>query len=152
VDSYTAIMLARATALSLKDSIESPTGAISPEGNRETSHDTRTHILEFATTLQDILGKAVDTATATFPRKATLPPSKGTLPRQLWSNSVHTMSLKYAAGRRPPADSLGSKHNRSSPHRTNRSFWTLTQLFGAASPRLYNCVRLFHPFLGASTL
>ncbi len=51
VDSYTAIMLARATALSLKDSLEFPTGAISPEGNRETSHDTKTHILDLANIL-----------------------------------------------------------------------------------------------------
>jgi hypothetical protein len=51
VDSYIAIMLARATALSLKDSLEFPTRAISPEGNRETSQDTKTHILELANTL-----------------------------------------------------------------------------------------------------
>ena len=37
VDSYTSTMLARATALSLMDSIEFPTGHISPEGNGETS-------------------------------------------------------------------------------------------------------------------
>jgi hypothetical protein len=36
VDSYTPTMLARATALFLMDSIEFPTGHISPEGNRET--------------------------------------------------------------------------------------------------------------------
>jgi hypothetical protein len=51
VDSYTDVMLARATALSLKDSLEFPSGAISPEGNRETSQDTKTHILELASTL-----------------------------------------------------------------------------------------------------
>ena len=51
VDNYTAIMLARATALSLQASIEFPSGSISPEGNRETSTDTRTHILELANTL-----------------------------------------------------------------------------------------------------
>ncbi len=37
VDSYTAIKLARATTLSLKDSLEFSTEAISPEGNREIS-------------------------------------------------------------------------------------------------------------------
>ena len=45
VDSYMPTMFARATALSLKESIYSPTGHISPEGNRETSEDTKTHIL-----------------------------------------------------------------------------------------------------------
>ncbi len=83
VDSYTAIMLARATTLSLKDSFEFPTGAISPEGNREPSRDTKTHILELANTLQDILGEAMDTATTMFPHKAVPPPSRGTLPRHL---------------------------------------------------------------------
>ena len=78
VDSYTAIMRARATALSLNDSLESPAGAISPKGNRETSHDTKTHILKLANTLQDILGKAMDTVTAMVPRKAAPPPSRGT--------------------------------------------------------------------------
>ena len=34
VDTYTATMLARATALTLKDSLEFPVGAISPEGNK----------------------------------------------------------------------------------------------------------------------
>ena len=37
VDNYTTIMLARATALSLKESLEFPIGDISPKGNRETS-------------------------------------------------------------------------------------------------------------------
>ncbi len=78
VDSYNAIMLARATALSLKDSLEFPTGAISLEGNRETSYDAKTRILELANTIQDILGEAMDTATAMFPYKAALPPSGGT--------------------------------------------------------------------------
>jgi hypothetical protein len=88
VDSYAAIMLARATALSLKDSLKSPTRAISPKGNKEISQDTKTHILELANTLQDILGEAMDTATAMFPHKAAPPPSRGTLPRHLWPNSV----------------------------------------------------------------
>ena len=70
VDSYTAIMLARDTALSLKDSLELPTGAISPDGNKETSQDTKTHILELTNTLQYILGEAMDTTTAMFPHKA----------------------------------------------------------------------------------
>ena len=60
-------MLAKATALSLKDSLKSPTWAISPEGNKEISQDTKTHILELANTLQDILGEAMDTAKAMFP-------------------------------------------------------------------------------------
>ncbi len=81
-------MLAKATALSLQDSLESPSGAISPEGNRETSQDTKTHILELANTLQDIMGKAMDTASAIFHHNAAPPPSKGTLPRHLWTNSV----------------------------------------------------------------
>jgi hypothetical protein len=88
VDFYTDIMLARATTLSLKGSLESPTGAISPEDNKETSQNTKTHILELANTLQDILGKAMDTATAMFPRKAAPPPTRGTPPRHLWPNSV----------------------------------------------------------------
>jgi hypothetical protein len=88
VDSYTALMLARATALSLKDSLEFPSGAISLEGNRETSQDTKAHILELASTLQDILGGAMDTASAMFPHKAAPPPAKGTLPRHLWPKSV----------------------------------------------------------------
>ena len=83
MDSYTVIMLARATALSLKGSLEPPTGAISPEGVKEISQDTKTYILELANTLQDILGKAMDTATAMFPHKAAPPPSRGTLPRHL---------------------------------------------------------------------
>jgi hypothetical protein len=85
---HTAITFARATALSLKASLELPIGAISQEGNRETTQDTKTHILELANTLQDILGGAMDTATAMFPHKAAPPPSKGTLPRHLWPNSV----------------------------------------------------------------
>ena len=88
IDSFTAIMLAKATALSLKDSLEFPSGAISPEGVRETSQDTKTHILELANTLQDILGEAMDTATTMFPHKAVLPSSRGTLPRHLWPNSM----------------------------------------------------------------
>jgi hypothetical protein len=88
VDSYTAIMFARATALSLKDSLEFPTGAISLEVNKETSQDTKTHILELANTLQDILGEAMDTVTTMFPHKAAPPPSRGTLPRYLWPNSL----------------------------------------------------------------
>jgi hypothetical protein len=74
VDSHTATMLARATALSLMDSIEFPTGLISPEGNRETSQDTKTHILELANTLQDILGEAMATTTTMFPHKVAPPP------------------------------------------------------------------------------
>jgi hypothetical protein len=81
-------MLARAIALSLMDSIEFPTGHISPEGNRETSQDTKIDILELANTLQDILGEAMATATTMFPHKVTPPPTRGTLPRHLWPNSV----------------------------------------------------------------
>ncbi len=88
VYSYTTIMLARATALSLKGSLESPTGTISLEGNKETSQDTKTHILELANILQEILGEAMDTATAMFPHKEAPPPSRGTLPRHLWPSSV----------------------------------------------------------------
>ena len=81
-------MLAKATALSLKDSLEFPSGAISPEGVRETSQDTKTHILELANTLQDILGEAMDTASTLFPHKATPPSAKGSFPRHLWPNTV----------------------------------------------------------------
>ena len=82
VDTYTATILARATTLSLKDSIEFPTGAIS-------SQNTTSHILELANTLQDILGEAMDLTTTMFPHKvAPPPPSRGTLPRHLWPNSV----------------------------------------------------------------
>ncbi len=88
VDSHTAVMFARATALSLKDSLEFTIGAISPMGNREVSQDTTTHILELANTLQDILGEALDTTKAMFPHKAAPPPSRGTLPRHLWPNTV----------------------------------------------------------------
>ena len=73
VDSHTATMLARATALSLMDSIEFPTMPISLEGNRETSQDTKTHILELVNTLQDILGEAMATATIMFPHKMAPP-------------------------------------------------------------------------------
>ena len=76
VDSYMPTMFARATALSLKDSIDSPTGHISPEGNLETSEDTNIHILELANTLQDILGEAMATATTLFPHKVA-PPHQG---------------------------------------------------------------------------
>ncbi len=69
VDSYIPTRFARATALSLKESIDLPTGHISTVGNRETSHDTKTHILELANTLHDILGEAMATATAMFPHK-----------------------------------------------------------------------------------
>ena len=88
VDSYSTISLARATGLSLNDSLEFSTGTISPEGNRDISQDTRSHILELANTLQDILGEALDTAKAMFPHKAAPPPTRGTLPRHLWPNSV----------------------------------------------------------------
>ena len=81
-------MLAKATALSLRDSLEFPSGAISPDGVREISQDTKTHIIELANTLQDILGEAMDTASAMFPHKKTPPPSRGALPRHLWPNSV----------------------------------------------------------------
>ena len=74
VDSHTATTLAKATALSLMTLIEFPTGPISPEGTRETSQDTKTHILELANTLQDILGEAMDTATTMFPYKVAPPP------------------------------------------------------------------------------
>ncbi len=77
MDSYTPTMLARATALSLVDSIEFPTGHISPEGNKETSQDTKTHILELANTLQDIIGEAMVTATTMFPHKAAPPLTRG---------------------------------------------------------------------------
>jgi hypothetical protein len=88
LDSYIAIMLARYAALSLKNSLEFSTGPISPEGNGEVSQDTKTHILELANNLQDILGGAMDTAKAMFPHKAAPPPSKGTLSRHLWPSSV----------------------------------------------------------------
>ncbi len=88
VDSYTPTMLARATALSLMNSLEFPTGHISPKGNRETSHDTKIHILELAYTLQDILVEAMATATNMFPHKVAPPPTGGTLPRHLWPSSV----------------------------------------------------------------
>jgi hypothetical protein len=88
IDSYTAIMLAKATALSLRDSLEFPSGTISPEGVREVSQDTKTHIIELANTLQDILGEAMDTASAMFPHKKSPSPTRGTLPRHLWPNSV----------------------------------------------------------------
>ncbi len=81
-------MLARATALSLKDLLEFPNGTISPEGHRDTSRDTKTHIFELANTLQDILGEAMDTAKAMFQHKRAPPPSRGTLPRHLWPTSV----------------------------------------------------------------
>ena len=88
VDTYTATILAKATTLSLKDSIEFPTGAISPEGNRGTSQNTTSHILKLANTLQDILEEAMDLATTMFPHKvAPPPPSRGTLPRHLWPAS-----------------------------------------------------------------
>ena len=51
VNNYTAIMFARATALSLKDSLELPSRTISTEDNMETSRDTKTHIHEIANTL-----------------------------------------------------------------------------------------------------
>jgi hypothetical protein len=76
-------MFARATYLSLMDSIDLPTGHVSAAGNRETSQDTKTHILELANTLQDILGEAMATATTMFPHKVAPPPTKGTLPRHL---------------------------------------------------------------------
>ena len=88
VDSHTVVMFARATALSLKDSLDYTNGDISPMGKKEISQDTRTHILELANTLQDILGEAMDTAKSMFPHKATPPPSRGTLPRHLWPNTV----------------------------------------------------------------
>jgi hypothetical protein len=62
------------------------------------------------------------------------------------------MSLKYAVGRRPFANSFGLKPKHPRPHRKNRPSWTFTKHFGVASPRLYNCVLLSHPYLGASTL
>ena len=74
VDSHTATTHAKATAFSLMNSIEFPTGPISTEGTRETSKDTKTHILELANPLQDLLGEAMDTATTMFPHKAA-PPS-----------------------------------------------------------------------------
>jgi hypothetical protein len=83
VDSYTPTMLARATTLSLMDSIEFPTGHISPKDSRETSQDTKIHILELANTLQNILGEAMATATTVFLHKVAPPPTKGTLPRHL---------------------------------------------------------------------
>ncbi len=73
VESHTATMLARATAHSLMDSIEFRTELISSEGNRETSQDNNTHILELANTLQDILGEAMATATTMFPHKVAPP-------------------------------------------------------------------------------
>ena len=74
VNSYTATILTRDTTLSLMDSIEFPNETISPEGNRETSQDSKTHILELANTLQDILGDAMNTATIMFPHKVAPPP------------------------------------------------------------------------------
>ena len=88
MDSYTPTMIVRATALSLMDSIEFPTGHISPEGNRETSQGTKIHILELANTLQDILGESMATATTMFPHKVAPPPTKVTLLLHLWPNSV----------------------------------------------------------------
>jgi hypothetical protein len=145
-------MFARATALSLKDSLEFTPGAISPMGYTEISQDTKTHILELANTLQDILGEAMDTAKAMFPTKRhpRLPGERFLATSGL--TRCGTMSLRYAVGQRLSGDSSGSKPARPGPQRTNRSFWIPTQLSGAASTRLYNCVRLSHPYLGASTL
>jgi len=70
------------------DSLEFPTGHISLEGNKENSQDTKIHILELANTPQDILGEAMATATTMFPHKVAPPPTRGTLPRHLWPNSV----------------------------------------------------------------
>jgi len=74
--------------LSLLDSLEIPTETISPDGQRKISHDTSTHILNLANHLQSILGEAMDKATAMFPHRAALAPSRNTLPRQIWPSSV----------------------------------------------------------------
>ena len=120
VDSYAAITLARATALSLNDSLEFPTGAISPKGTREISQDTTTHLFDLANTLQVIIGETMDTATAMFPHKSAPPPSRDTFPRHLSPIQCDTISLKYVVERRPSANLFALPPRRIRPHRTNR--------------------------------
>jgi len=122
-------------SLSLIDSIEFPTGAISPEGNRETSQDTKTHILDLAHTLQAILGEAMDTAITMFPHKEAPALSRRTLPRDLWPNSVrHDVSnirRRAKAIRRlirleanPPTDTQDD----SSHPDTHLSLWSIVSM------------------------
>ncbi len=100
VDSYMPTMFARATALSLKESIDSPTGHISPEGNRETSEDNKIHILELANTLQDMLGEAMATTTAMFPHKVAPPPPGALFHAISGLNRFDMTSPKFDDGQR----------------------------------------------------
>ncbi len=90
----------------------------------------------------------MDTATNMFPHKRYLHlpgvPSLATF----GLTRCDTTSPKYAAGRRPSADLSGSMPKYLRPHRASRPFWTLTNIFGAASPRLFSFARFFRPFLG----
>ncbi len=60
------------------------------------------------------------------------------------------MYPKSDGERRQSADLSGSKLTRPWTHKTNRPFWTLAPLYGAASSRPYNFVRNSHPPLRAS--
>ena len=108
MDSYTSTMIARATARSPMDSIEFPTEKISPEGNKETSQDTRIHILDLANILQDILGVAMATATTMFPQRVAPPPQPGALCHVTFRlTRLDLMSQNSAGKQRQSADSCG---------------------------------------------
>jgi len=88
VDSHSSTTLAKAMTLSLLDSLDSSPVEISPQGHKEMSQITTAHILDLANHLQSIPWEAMDTATSMFPHRIAPAPSRNTLSRHLWPNSV----------------------------------------------------------------